>query len=254
MDYPDIDKYANLNSAIHRLEPRCKVISFTILIFSAVFVETLHLALLALLIAITILIISRLPLAFVVRRSKVILVFILPILILMPLTVPGTPLWQAGPVIFSEEGFFFALLITLRSVAAITLVLTLLGTQRFDTTLKALSLLKVPGILIQMLFFTYRYIYVMMDEFLSIWSAMRAKGYSFRLNRYGLSIIGNLVGMLLVKSYERAERVFLGMQAKGYQGRPMSFAPFAIRRSDCFMCLILISIAGGLLIYPLVIT
>lgn len=252
MHYPDIDKYAWLDSPIHKLEPRSKILSFSTLIFSAVSVKSIPVALLALAVALLILIVSRLPMRFVLQRSKVILIFILPILVLMPLTVPGTPIWSAGPITFSEDGLAYALLITIRAVAAITLVLTLLGTQRFETTLKALSLLRVPGVVIQMLFFTYRYIYVMIDEFLSIWSAMRAKGYSFRPNRYGLSIIGNLVGMLLVESYERAERVYRGMEAKGYRGKPITFAPFAITATDCFASLFLIGIAGGLQVYPLV--
>lgn len=252
MRYPDIDKYAWLDSPIHRLEPRIKILSFTVLIFSAVFVGNIPAALLALAVALLILIVSRLPVRFVLQRSTPILVFVLPILLLMPLTVPGTPIWSAGPVAFTEEGLSYAALITIRAVAAIVLVLTLLGTQRIEATLRALSLLRVPGVIVQMLFFTYRYIYVMMDEFLSIWSAMRAKGYTLRPNRYGLSIIGNLVGMLLVKSYERAERVYCGMEARGYRGKPITVAPFSITAADYFACLLLIGIAGGLQVYPLV--
>ncbi|MBR1368223.1 cobalt ABC transporter permease [Methanocalculus chunghsingensis] len=253
MHYPDIDRYATLNSPIHNLEPRVKILSFTILIFSVVFVLNIQAALLGLTMAAIILIISRLPISFMIRRSKVILIFILPILLLMPLTVSGTSLWSAGPITFSEEGLSLALLITIRALAAITLVLTLLGTQKIETTLKALSLLKVPGVIIQMLFFTYRYIYVIMDEFLQIWSSMRSKGYAFRLNRYGLSIIGNLIGMLLVKSYERAERVYRGMEAKGYRGNHISSAPFTIQATDYGAGLLLIAIAGALQVYPLVI-
>lgn len=252
MHYPDIDRYATLTSPIHHLEPRVKILSFTILIFSVVFVQTIQAALLGLTVAAILLLISRLPFRFIIRRSKVILIFILPILLLMPLTVPGTAIWSAGPVNFTQEGLSLALLITVRALAAIILVLTLLGTQKIETTLKALSLLKVPGVIIQMLFFTYRYIYVMMDEFLQIWSSMRSKGYAFRLNRYGLSIIGNLIGMLLVKSYERAERVYRGMEAKGYRGNHITTTPFLIQIHDYLAGLLLIAIAGGLQVYPLV--
>ncbi len=253
MHYPDIDRYAGMDSPVHRFEPRIKIISFTILIFSTVFVESIPVALAGVAIAALILLASRLPLRFIMRRSKVILIFVLPVLILMPLTVPGTPLLSAGPLVFSKEGLACALLITLRAVAAILLVLTLLGSQRFETTLRALALLRVPGPLIQMLLFTYRYIFVMIDEFLGIWSAMRAKGFSFRTNRYGLTIVGNLVGMLIIKSYERAERVYQAMIAKGYTGKPITFAPFSISAADCLAAVLLVGLAIGLHLIPPVI-
>ncbi|KAF1076392.1 cobalt ECF transporter T component CbiQ [Methanogenium sp. MK-MG] len=245
MHYPDIDKYAGMDSPVHRIEPRIKIISFGILIVSAVFVGTIPASLFFLAVAVVILLASRLPMRFILTRMKVICVFVIPILVLMPLTVPGTPLFSAGPVSISQEGVSFAVLVTVRSVTAILLVVTMLGTQRFDTTLKALSLLRVPGIIIQMLLFTYRYIYVMIDEFLRIWSSMRAKGYTFRFNRHGLTIIGNLIGMLLINSYERAERVYQAMIAKGYTGNPISFSPFRVTIPDCLFCAAVITLAVG---------
>jgi energy-coupling factor transporter transmembrane protein EcfT len=55
-----------------------------------------------------------------------------------------------------------------------------------------------------------------------------------------------------VKSYERAERVYCGMEARGYRGKPITVAPFSITAADCFAGLLLIGIAGGLQVYPLV--
>jgi cobalt/nickel transport system permease protein len=243
MRYPDIDRYAEMDSPIHHIEPRVKIISFGILIVSAVFAGTISGALFFLMVATVILLASRLPVKFILARMQVICVFVIPILILMPLTVPGTPVFSLGPLTVSAEGISFAVLVTIRSVTAILLVVTMLGTQRFDTTLKALALMRVPGIIIQMLLFTYRYIYVMIDEFLRIWSAMRAKGFTFRFSRYGLGMIGNCIGMLLIKSYERAERVYLAMIAKGYTGKPMSFSSFRVTVPDGLFCAAVIILA-----------
>ena len=243
MRYPDIDRYAEMDSSIHRIEPRIKVVSFGILIVSAVFVGTIPAALFFLVVAAALLLASRLPMRFICNRMKVICVFVIPILILMPITVPGTPILSLGPLAFTAEGLSFAVLVTIRSVTAILLVVTMLGTQRFDTTLKALALLRVPGIIVQMLLFTYRYIYVMIDEFLRIWSSMRAKGYTFRFTRHGLSMIGNCIGMLLIKSYERAERVYQAMIAKGYAGKPVSFSSFQITLPDGLFCAAVVVLA-----------
>lgn len=251
MRYPDIDRYAEMDSPIHRIEPRIKVVSFGILIVSAVFAGTVQFALFFFLVAAVLLLLSRLPVGFILSRVKVICVFAIPILILMPITVPGTPVFSVGPLVVSVEGISYAVLVTIRSVAAILLVVTMLGTQRFDTTLKALSLLWVPGIIVQMLLFTYRYIYVMIDEFLRIWSSMRAKGYTFRFTRHGLSMMGNLIGMLLVRSFERAERVYLAMIAKGYTGKPVSFSSFRITLIDGLFCAAVVVLTVAVPIVPL---
>lgn len=246
MRYPDIDRYAEMDSPIHRIEPRIKIVSFGILIVSAVFAGTIPVALFFLVVAAALLFVSRLPVGFIFARMKVICVFVIPILILMPITVPGTPILSLGPLAVSAEGLSFAVLVSIRSVTAILLVVTMLGTQRFDTTLRALALLRVPGIIIQMLLFTYRYIYVMIDEFLRIWSSMRAKGYTFRFSRHGLTMIGNLIGMLLIKSYERAERVYQAMIAKGYTGKPVSFATFRVTVLDGLFCVVALALAVGI--------
>ncbi len=243
MRYPDIDRYAEMDSFIHRIEPRTKIISFGILIVSGVFAGTISGALFFFMVGAVVLLASRLPVRFILNRMKVICVFVIPILILMPFTYTGTPVFSLGPLVASVEGITFGVLVTIRSVTAILLVVTMLGTQRFDTTLKALALMRVPSIIIQMLLFTYRYIYVMVDEFLRIWSAMRAKGFTFTFSRYGLGMIGNLIGMLLIKSYERAERVYQAMIAKGYTGKPISFATFRVTVTDGIFCSAVIALA-----------
>ena len=236
MQYPDIDRYANLDSPIHHIEPRLKIISFGFLIVSNVFAQTINAALIFLAISLLLLFIAHLPVKFILKRVKVICAFVVPIIILTPLTVPGAPIISAGSFYISEEGLFFAILIAIRMIAAVIFVVTMLGTQRFDTFLKALSMLYVPGIIIQMLLFTYRYIYVMIDEFLKIWSSMRAKGYKFNFSRTAFFILGNLIGMLLIKSYERAERVYQAMISKGYIGKPLSFSTFKIQITDYIFC------------------
>lgn len=77
---------------------------------------------------------------------------------------------------------------------------------------------------------------------------MQAKGYRFRFNRHGLSMTGNLIGMLLIKSYDRAERVYQAMIGKGYTGKPMSFSSFRITGADCLFCSAAVIAATGIYI------
>ena len=81
MKYPEIDKYAELDSLIHRFDPRAKIITFTLLIFSFVFIEDIRIAFVSLLFSLFILLLSRIPFGFVFNRMKPGLLFVIPFLV-----------------------------------------------------------------------------------------------------------------------------------------------------------------------------
>jgi len=118
--------------------------------------------------------------------------------------------------------------------------------MRFDTTIKALDRLKVPNSLVQMLMFTYRYIFVFVDEFQRIWTAMESRGFKLRTTLYALRTIGNAMGMLFVRSYERAERVYQAMRSRGYTGNPKTLVEFEIRMKDYLLAVFIIGFAISL--------
>jgi cobalt/nickel transport system permease protein len=65
----------------------------------------------------------------------------------------------------------------------------------------------------------YRYIGVLIGEF----NAMRRAAASRNLmgsNRWQRLVIGNMMGSLFIRTYERGDRVYQAMLARGYQGLP----------------------------------
>jgi cobalt/nickel transport system permease protein len=252
MEYPQIDEYASMDSPIHHFDPRAKIVSFTLLIFSFVFVNDIGIALLGFLFSLFILLISGLPLGFALKRIRMVSFFLFPLLLIMPLTVEGTELINIAGVPVSIEGLAYASLIIIRALAAVTLSITMLATTRFDMTIKALYALRVPGILVQMLMFTYRYIFVIMDEFSRMWESMECKGFTLKANYHGLSIFGNLLGMLIIKSYDRTNRVYQAMVSKGYTGRPMTLINLRMSTKDYVLSTCMVGIAIFVHAYQLV--
>ncbi|WP_445474438.1 cobalt ECF transporter T component CbiQ [Methanococcoides methylutens] len=252
MDYPEIDRYSSIDSPIHNFDPRAKIITFMVMIFSFVFLDSITKALVGLGIASLIYIIAKLPKAFVIHRLKVVFLFLFPLLIIMPLTVDGQVIAQYHSITITMEGVRYSSLVIIRALSAVTLALIMLGTTRFDITIKALYMLKVPGTLIQMLMFTYRYIFVIIDEFQRMWKAMESKGFKLKANRYGLSVLGNMIGMLIIKSYDRAQRVYHSMISKGYTGNPKTIVNFELRTKDYTIALSMILIALLMHTYHLV--
>lgn len=252
MEYPEIDAYASIDSPIHRFDPRAKIVSFTLLIFSFVFVDDIRIALFGFLFSFLILLISRLPLGFALKRIRMVFFFLFPLLLVMPLTVEGRELINIGGISVSLDGLVFASLIIIRALAAVTFALTMLATTRFDLTMKALYALNIPGTLVQMLLFTYRYIFVIIDEFSRMWESMECKGFSLKANYHGLSIFGNMLGMIIIKSYDRTRRVYESMIAKGYTGKPRTLVHLKMSKKDYVLSTCMVGIAIFVHAYQLV--
>ncbi|MDG6243022.1 MAG: cobalt ECF transporter T component CbiQ [Methanolobus sp.] len=254
MSYPVIDTYSTLDSILHRFDPRAKLITFTILIFSFAFITELVVALLAVIFSIILIFISRIPLHFVYISLKFPALFIFMIIVVMAFTVQGSPLIGLGYVSITIEGLYIGALIFLRAIASLILAFLMLATSRFDEIIKAMYSLKIPNILIQMITFSYRYIFVLLGEFFTMKRSMYTRGFKMKLNQYSLNIIGNMIGMLLVKSYERGEKVYRSMLSRGYTGNPRLFTDFRMVMADYMLSSVLLLIAFSVQLFPFVIS
>ena len=99
-----------------------------------------------------------------------------------------------------------------------SLILLILSTG-FDKTLKMLATLKVPTIMIQLFSLTYRYFFVSIEEAQSVLIAKEARTYVHKrsLNLQSLKDLGAIIASLFIRTYERSERVYLAMKARGFQ-------------------------------------
>ncbi len=246
MEYPEIDRYASLDSPLHRFDPRVKIIAFLSLIFSVVLIPDLKIAFVGLFFAVFMLFLSRIPLGFVLSYMKWVAMFILSFFVILAFTFPGEEIARFYFLSISAEGLYTGSLITVRAFSAVILIFPMIGTMSFDKTIKALDGLKVPNSLVQMLMFTYRYIFVFLDEFQRIWTAMESRGFKLRTTLYALRTIGKALGMLFVKSYERAERVYRAMRSRGYTGYQKTLVEFEVRTRDYLLAVFIIGFAVSL--------
>lgn len=229
MHLPEIDKYAHLRSPMHSWDPRVKIVSISLLILSVVLTPHLLTAFLGLCLAIIMVTLSKIPFSFIFKHLRWVLPFCLFFLVVMPLTVPN--------------GFHHAVLITLRAISAVLLLFPMLGTMKFDLTLKALQKLKLPNKLVQMIMFTYRYIFVFIEEVRRTVIASTARGFRKGTNLYTLKIMGNLIGMLFIRSFERTERIYNAMISRGYSGSLKILDEFRLYALDIVKGSIIITIA-----------
>jgi cobalt/nickel transport system permease protein len=242
----DIDRFAHLESSIQRWDPRVKIASLGLFVFCVAVLKTLPVALMALAAAIVFLRITGIPFDFIAGSLKWVLLFLVPFFGIMPFTYPGPPAFTVLGLDFAWEGLRLGALIVIKAVAIVLTSYAIFGSARFDLSMIALQRLKCPTVFVQMLLFTYRYIFVLIEEMRRMTTAMRVRGFVMGTNLYTLKVIGNFVGSLLVRSLDRTERVYQAMLSKGYEGQFHTLVEFRTRNRDFAKAALVIGAAVAL--------
>ncbi len=197
--------------------------------------------------AIGLALVAHLPLGRTLRRVAVVDTFMIVTLLTLPFTVAGTPAFAVGPWTASLEGLWQAAAIGLKTNAVLISVLALVGTLEPVTLGHALARLRLPGALVHVLMFTVRYVDVLGDEYRRLRTAMAARAFRPRNSRHTWRSYGYLVGMLLVRSVERAERVLAAMKCRGYTGRLHLLEDLRFGRGDILFAAVTGLLLAGLL-------
>jgi cobalt/nickel transport system permease protein len=242
----DIDRFAHLASPLQRWDPRFKTFSLGIFILGVALIKALPLGAAALVVALVLVWTAGLPAYFVAGGVKWVLLFLLPFFLVMPLSYPGEPAFRIVGLPFAWEGLRLAVLIVLKAVAIVLTAYAIFGSSRFDVSMLALQRLKCPRIIVQMLLFTYRYVFVFLAEMQRMDTAMAARGFVKKADGRTLRVIGNFVGTLLVRSFERTERIYKAMLSKGYQGEFYSLTKFAADGTDWLKAILVLAVAAVL--------
>lgn len=145
--------------------------------------------------------------------------FMLVLFATLPFTVAGPALLAIGPLRASSAGLALAALVAAKASASVLVLMALVGDVEPVRIGAAMRSLHVPERLIRLFLVTARYAMLIRAEARRMHEAMRARAFTPRSNRHSWRSYGNLIGMLLVRALERAERVEEAMLCRGYAGR-----------------------------------
>lgn len=221
-----------LGPKVTSLDPRLRIVLTALFAIVTVALSHLGALTLALLLSMTLLTVSGLPARKTLKRMAMMDSFIIFMLVLLPFTMPGTPIFTLWGVEASWEGLWRAVEIGLTANAVILMVLTLTGTMEPVTLGHALHALKTPERLVHLIMFTIRYIDVLREEYMRLRTSMKLRGFRPGTNWHTYRSFGYLVGMMLVRAMERSERILAAMKCRGFSGRIILLEEFRLRRSD----------------------
>ncbi|MRR13059.1 hypothetical protein EG835_11510 [bacterium] len=119
--------------------------------------------------------------------------------------------------------------ILLRFALTTAAALVLIATTSFAGVCAALSRLGMPDVLSTQLLLLYRYIFVLGEEAMRMARARALR--SFGRRGMGMRVYATMLGSLLLRTYDRARRVYSAMLARGFDGtvRAIKTPAFAAR-------------------------
>ena len=243
MHFDAFDRYHETSSFLHRLDPRAKVVVTVVFILSnALLPDGAWIAFgLSWLFLLAANLFSNLGIGFTLKRSVVALPFALVALTVL-FSIPGEPLtsfrFLFWDLTITDAGLLRFVSILVRSWLSVQMAILLVGTARFPDIIHALEHLRVPSILTTIIAFLYRYLFVLADEVFRLMRARESRAAAAPGKRSGGSvawragIAGHMAGQLFLRSYERSDRVYNAMLARGFSGHMQTINPHELRRRD----------------------
>ena len=175
---------------------------------------------------------SRLPLRSLLSRLRQVNLFLGFVALVLIFSTPGDAVYRWWIFRVSGAGVARALEILIKGNAAVLLFTMLAGTMELFTLGRSLQQLGCPAKLVHIFLFAIRYIDLFHHEYDRLRRAMAARAFSPGANLHTWRTYGNLFGMLIVRSFDRSERVLNAMKCRGFAGEFHALQTFSIRARD----------------------
>ena len=253
-----LDRYAYLDSPLHRWQQSYKLVGLLGLIFAFAFIQNVWLLPLMVIVTGIIFGLSKIPLSFLLKRLRYPSWFIFAVIIFLPFVAGENIIFRWGYLTIKQEGCWDAILISVRFLCILTVSLVLFGTATFLSSIKAMRCLGLPQVIVDMTLLSYRYLEELGSMLTTMQRAMRLRGFDAKhFSRRQLQILAQLTGTILIRSYERSLLIYHAMILRGYgcKTQEKKSKKIIFKNRDCYSLLattITLFIASLLIIMELV--
>jgi|TARA_B110000438_G_scaffold29832_1_gene28991 cobalt/nickel transport system permease protein len=230
-------------SHLHNLSPQLKILSTLLIVISIAFSKIINpfQILSHALIVFLMIRYSRIPLKTYLKRLTIDIPFILFALFL-PFLSSGNNDVVMTILSFDvyRTGLLEMLAILFKATSGVSLGIVLTATTTNIEIIYGLQKLKLPSIIIAIMSFSIRYIDVFIDEFKRVKISMQSRGY-IEKGIKNLIPIAYASGAMLIRGYERGERVYLSMVSRGFNG-VIELQERQYMKSNYLLCLAISSV------------
>jgi cobalt/nickel transport system permease protein len=226
-------------SRVHRLDPRAKIAGLGGITLVGVSTPPRYwpvLAVCALALA-AIAAVGRIGPGVIWSRAKVVLPLVVFVAVFVPF-VRGGETVEVGPLAVSREGLTTFAAVGSKALIGTVSAVLLGATTSFPDVLHGLERMRAPRLLTLIAAFMYRYLFVITGEARRMRIALAARGYQPR-HALQAAAIGRVATALFLRTFERGERVYVAMLARGYAGATPRLRALAFARADVLFLTVL---------------
>jgi cobalt/nickel transport system permease protein len=240
-----LDELSSKDSLLRRRDPRAKIIVFfgCILYITATPAQGFHAFGLYAFMLVAFVIFAEIPVLYVLKRAAAAVPFILCMGMLAFLYPAGIEVWSVriGPLtlVVTHLGLLLFWNTAVKAMLCVICMTLLVNTTPFSDLLKGFEKLKVPPVFIMIISFMYRYFFVLEDELEKMLLAKQARTVCLRRWPH-IRALSNMLGVLFIRSYERAEAVYAAMRCRGFSGSIRTLHDFTWARQDTYFVAMMI--------------
>lgn len=239
MKHSFIDKYSDLGSPVHRIDPRIKLIA----VFSAIVIMvseprgTVSPFIFYSLVTLFIALVSRVPLRFIMSRCLIVSPFIIVAALFYPVSAILTDGYTSLHSL--QPAFRVSVSIMAKAFLSVILLTILVSTDKFHNLLLGLRRLKMPRLVGILSALMYRYVFIIYDEALRT-SRARDSRTPGKLRVSRLKTFGNQSAMIFLRSWERAQIVYNSMLSRGFNGEFPVLHEISVKGKDIIYFVLII--------------
>jgi cobalt/nickel transport system permease protein len=227
------------------LDPRVRLALAALAALCLALVQQISSGLLGLAFGLGLLCLERPPAAGLLRRLATVNIFICFLWCVLPFTMPGGQIFFGG-FAASLPGLRLALLITLKANAIFCVFQALAADMPPSAAGCALERLGCPAKLVFLFLVTGRYVHLLTEEWQTLMAAAKLRGFAPRAGLRAWRVLACLLGLLLIRSYERSRRVYEAMRLRAFTGNFRTVALFQTRPADIVLAFVVLLFLAGI--------
>jgi cobalt/nickel transport system permease protein len=242
-----LDRHAYLDSMVHRLDPRAKVLATLIFILTVVSFNKYALAPLTpfVLFPIVMAVLGFVPAGLLLRRLLIASPFIVFIGLFNPLLDRATLITIHGAAV--SGGWVSFMSILARGFLCVAAAIVLIATTSMPRITEALDAMRVPRPLIVQLMLLYRYLFVLIAEASRLSEARELRSGRKKTR---LATASRMLSTLLIRTVDRSEAIYRAMQVRGFDGRLRTPRKMHWRMADALFLALVIAGCVALRLLP----
>jgi cobalt/nickel transport system permease protein len=239
------EEIARQRGLLQLLDPRVRVIGLFVLMLAVILSRKLSVVLVLFLAAVMIALFSSVSISTLAKRVWLLVLAFTGVIALPAIFVtPGNPLatFAGGSMHVTTQGLRAAAMLIARVETAVTFSTLLILCTPWTQVLKALRSFHLPEEAIVILAMTHRYIFLLVETASQMWDSRKSRTVGSLRGVEQRRIATRTAGVLLSRSIDLSNEVYLAMQSRGFRGDIFILTEFRMKSRDYVMLFAFLSV------------